>query len=415
MTEKPLRIVELKIQNIKRIRAVCVKPNGDPTVIIGGENGAGKTSVLDAIEMAFAGARAIPEDPIRHGAKQGSIVANLGDLVVERVITKTGTTLTVRDADGNKQSSPQSLLDKLCARIAFDPLAFMGLEPAKQNELMRQLLGLDFSKLDAERQRAYDQRTTIARDAKAARTNAEAIVVPPSTPAEGVVVADLLAQLREANRVGDAHKLHARKVADASTAVVEAAKAVQVAEVALMQAKGKAAQLAREALPALVAVEPIETALAAAETTNRNVASRKQRDELEAKANGLDAEAAKLTARIEAIDADKAAQIAAQPFPVAGLALGENGPTLDNVPLEQASAAQKLRVSVALGLARHPRLKVLLVRDASLLDKNSLALVSQMAADAGAQVWLERVGDGDPTAVVIADGQVEREPTHDAA
>jgi hypothetical protein len=87
------------------------------------------------------------------------------------------------------------------------------------------------------------------------------------------------------------------------------------------------------------------------------------------------------------------------------------------VPLVQASAAQKLRVSVALGLAMNPRLKVLLVRDASLLDATSLALVAQMAADADAQVWLERVGDGDPTAVVIADGQVSGDvlPANDAA
>ena len=100
-----------------------------------------------------------------------------------------------------------------------------------------------------------------------------------------------------------------------------------------------------------------------------------------------------------------------------GLTLGDDGPMLDGVPLEQASGAQKLRVSVALGIAMNPRLKVLLVRDASLLDEDSLALVAEMAAAADAQVWLERVGDGDPAAVVIDDGQVSGEaaPANDAA
>jgi hypothetical protein len=92
---------------------------------------------------------------------------------------------------------------------------------------------------------------------------------------------------------------------------------------------------------------------------------------------------------------------------VPGLALGESGPTFNGVPLSQASGAERLRVSVAIGLALNPRLRVLLVRDASLLDENSLRLVAEMAQDAGAQVWLERVGDGDPGAVIIADGQVQ--------
>lgn len=415
MTAKPLRIVSLKVTNIQRIRAVSITPNGDPTVILGGDNGAGKTSVLDAIEMALTGGKAISKDPIRHGAKQGSIVANLGDLVIERVIAPDRThTLTVRDADGNKQRTPQAILDALCSKIAFDPLAFMALEPKKQNEVLRELLGLDFTALDAERERSYAKRTETTRDAKAVRAQAEGLVVPPTTPAEKVSVADLLAELKAANDLASARKDHARKVTDAETALAAAEDALKRAEAAAMQKRAAVKALAREVLAEPVATDAIEAKLAAAETTNRNVERRGQRDSLEMRANALDGDVKKLTSRIEQIDAEKAAAIAAKPFPVPGLALGEAGPTLDGVPLEQASAAQRLRVSVALGLALNPRLKVLLVRDASLLDSKSLALVTEMAAAAGAQVWLERVGDGDPTAVIIADGQVAEDRTHAA-
>ena len=412
-----LKIVELKVQNIKRIRAVHLHPNGASTVILGGKNGAGKSSVLDAIMMAFAGARAIPADPVRHGAKRGSVVADLGDLVVERVISSDGqTTLTVRDADGNRKSSPQRLLDELCARIAFDPLAFLDLEPAKQNEQLRQLLGLDFSALDAERERCYAKRTDTARDAKAARASSESIVVPPNTPAAAVVVTELLAQLTEANAAGEKARTHERAVTTLRSDVERLEAEQKRIEAQLMQKRMQLKALERESPAPAPDAAAIARQIAAAEATNRGVHLRGQRDALEQKANALDEAAGKLTARIAEIDADKARQLAACSFPVPGLTLGEAGPMLDGVPLEQASQAQKLRVSVALGIAMNPRLKVLLVRDASLLDETSLALVAEMAAAADAQVWLERVGDGDPTAVVIADGQVsEVAPANDAA
>ena len=419
MTAKPersLKIVELKVQNIKRVRAVHVTPNGASTVILGGKNGAGKSSVLDAIQMAFGGARAIPSDPVRHGAKRGSIVANLGDLVVERVIAADGqTTLTVRDADGNRKSSPQRLLDELCARIAFDPLAFLELEPAKQNEQLRQLLGLDFTALDAERERCYSKRTDIGRDAKAARASSEGIVVPPNTPAQPVVVAELLAQLTAAVEAAEGARTHERSVTTLRTDINALDADLRRIEAQLMQKRMQLAQLERSAPAPAPDANDIRRQIASAEATNRGVHMRCQRDALEQKANLLEAEVFKLTERIEQIDADKARQIAACTFPGPGLTLGEAGPMLDGVPLDQASQAQKLRVSVALGLAMNPRLKVLLVRDASLLDETSLALVAEMAAAADAQVWLERVGDGDPTAVVIADGQVsDAPPANDA-
>lgn len=101
-------------------------------------------------------------------------------------------------------------------------------------------------------------------------------------------------------------------------------------------------------------------------------------------------------------------------FPVVGLGFDEDGVTFEGVPLDQASQAQRVRVSVAMGIAMNPELRVLLVRDASLLDDESMGMIAQMAEDADAQLWLERVGDGDAGAIIIEDGAV-RFSTEDAA
>lgn len=51
----------------------------------------------------------------------------------------------------------------------------------------------------------------------------------------------------------------------------------------------------------------------------------------------------------------------------------------------------------------NPKLKVVLIRDGSLLDENSLRTVGEMAEAAGAQVWLETVGK-DGEGIIIEDG-----------
>ena len=81
-TTAPLHIVGLEVSNVKRISAVSIHPDGS-LIIIGGKNAQGKSSTLDAIEMALGGAGAIPPDPIRHGARKGRVVVDLGELYPE--------------------------------------------------------------------------------------------------------------------------------------------------------------------------------------------------------------------------------------------------------------------------------------------------------------------------------------------
>ena len=77
-----------------------------------------------------------------------------------------------------------------------------------------------------------------------------------------------------------------------------------------------------------------------------------------------------------------------------------------SIPFSQASEAEKIKASMAIGLALNPQLRVLLIRDGSLLDSDSLKTIGEMAANADAQIWIERVGDGDEVSVVIEDGAV---------
>ncbi len=71
---------------------------------------------------ALGGKDAVPDEPIRHGAKSANIKLDLGDMIVERKFSNNGTYLTITAADGTTVKGPQQLLDKLVGRLSFDPL-----------------------------------------------------------------------------------------------------------------------------------------------------------------------------------------------------------------------------------------------------------------------------------------------------
>lgn len=421
MNEKPLKIIQLEAQNVKRLRAVRIRPDGN-LVVIGGENGQGKTSVLDSIMYALGGKNAVCEKPIHEGADSAEIIVDLDEFAVTRTFTESGGTLTVKRKDGTKVSSPQSLLDGLTGRLSFDPLEFARQEPAKQKATLQALVGLDFTALDHDRKNTFDERTIVNRKLKDAEANLKSAPWHNDAPKAEVSVADLsleLATAQEAeveferkkgefeaakNRVAGKEleiKGHKLRIAELQRLLAESEKDLEVEKAAVT-----AAREAAENVPDLDA-DSLRQQLAEAEGTNRKVRENANRDKLQAAVDALRTEAAVLTERLAEIDNTKAEALSDATFPVPGLAFDENGVTLNGLPFSQASAAEQLRVSVAMGLALNPKLRVMLIRDGSLLDKKSLALVAEMAANADAQVWMERVGAGAEVSVVIEDGEVQ--------
>ena len=117
------------------------------------------------------------------------------------------------------------------------------------------------------------------------------------------------------------------------------------------------------------------------------------------------------TVRLAAITDEKATKIAETAFPVPGVTFSSDGVLVNGLPFDQASSAEQLQIAVGMGLSANPELKVVLIRDGSLLDERSLAAVAEMADKYDAQIWLERVGEGKEVSVVIADGRVLEDRT----
>ncbi len=237
-------------------------------------------------------------------------------------------------------------------------------------------------------------------------------------PAEEVSVAALMAKAdecaaaqREAERAYTDAAYAARDVKNQALVVTRAREALVAAETRLGELQDvRAREQARyqSSLEAAGAFDHvgIKAEIAAANDRNAKVVANREYDAQRARRESLIRKSEELTRKIEEIDAAKAKTLGEAKFPIQGLAFDENAVTFRGLPFDQASSAEQLAVSVAMGLALNPKLKVLLIRDGSLLDEESLALVARMADEAKAQVWIERVGDGAECSVVIEDGQL---------
>lgn len=432
--EKPLKILELRASNFKRLTAVHVRLTDDGApIVVGGKNAAGKSSVLDAIESALSGAKAVPQDPVRHGARKGDVAIDLGELRVERTFTHKSTSLKVYDADGVPIKSPQGALDALCSAISFDPLAFTREDPKKQDETLKAVLGLDFADIEAARAKLYAERTESNREKKRLEAVLESMAdVPPGTPDEEVSVADLLTEIERreaAKRANDERRAELadmRETADNIAGDLEATNE----DIARLQFELKKRQLEaasltdrlsvqrRQIADATIEVEaltdpdtsPLREQIATAEETNRNVRVKRERADVSAKVDALAEQSENATAAIESLDEEKADRLAKAEFPVDGLGFSDLGPTLHGVPLEQASQAEKLRLSVAICVSLNPRIPVMLVREGSFLDSDGMRLLAELARDHDVQLWIERVSDdGEGCTILIEDGAIRSE------
>jgi hypothetical protein len=461
-----VKIIKLVAENVKRLHAVSITPEG-ALVTVGGKNGAGKSSVLDSIAYALGGQALVPSEPIRTGEAEAKIVVDLGDLIVTRRFKRdwlpcnanckgnypdgtdmtpremhtsgcarnqfgpTNSTLTVTNKEGARYPSPQAIIDRLLGKLTFDPLAFARAEPKEQDAILRRLVGLDVTLLDARRKAAFDQRAMLKKSHAIKVAQLAALPFHEGVPAEEVPMEAISNEMLAAERLRkvaeDAERAveqeymrkadRVRLIAEQRATLAELQKQVAALEGHIaagesqlaavehdLQAKQTAAQAARAAVPD---AEALRIKITNIEVVNAAVRANVKHANAKLEVDDLTHSIAELDKAIRQADQDKVNMLATAQFPVDGLGLSDDGVTFNGHPFEQAGSAEQVRVSVAIGIALNPQLKVLLIRNGNLLDSDSLAAVAAQAEDADMQVWMEWVSEAkDGMAVMLVDGHL---------
>lgn len=401
------KIIRLSSTNYKRLKAVEITPEGN-VVTIAGKNGAGKSSVLDSITAALGGVdkKATPK-PIRDGEDHAEIVLETEDLIVTRRFTASGSTLTVTSRDGAKYPKGQQKLNDLLGKLSLDPLAFTQLSEKDQLETLLSLVDLPFdpTELEAERKRIYDQRTEIGRQSKAIGD----VAVDEGLPTEEQSAVQILNQIenvrdrnRQIERIADevvSYQDERRNVVAQIQALQERLELIDQAQ---RDAQAKSAHLGD-----VQDTTDLEAQLASVEDTNAAIRANNQAREKQAQKDELTNQWGDLTEKLNDLADTKAEGLAQAQMPVPGLGFDENGVTFEGIPFKQTNTASQIRVSLAMAMALNPGLRIIRIAEGSLLDEDNLKIVADMAAEHDYQVWMEVVGNGDGTGIIIEDGEVK--------
>lgn len=429
-----MKIIALEAENVKRIKAVSIKPDGS-IVEITGKNGQGKSSILDALFWALTDAKHIQDVPVRKGADRAVIKLDLGKLKVTRVIRakedgEFTQSLKVENEEGAAYKSPQSMLDALVGALSFDPLDFTRMKPEAQFDACRRFVpDFDFDANAKTRKEAFDERTAVNRRVKELKAQAEGVTFE-TVAGEAIDESGLVAQLEAAGqhnadierRAGNRETARQR-ITGLTAAAAEDAKAAKDlrAQADAMDERAKAKTAEAEDLQSQLdgageLPEPIDTAALRDEIDTarahnakieRATSAARQKSDLQKLAETAQKKADELTGTIDACDKKKRDAIAKAKLPVAGMTFGDGAVLLDGLPFDQASGAEQLRFSCAVAAALNPKLRVLRVKDGALLDTDSMKLLSEFAEQNDMQVWVETVASDRPGAVVIEDGCVK--------
>lgn len=414
-------VTRLEASNFKRLRAVRIEFDGAGVVQISGENGAGKSSVLDALFAAIGGKRAAPADPVRHGEKEATIEVHLDDpkVIISRSFTPDGKTeLRIESRAGERYPSPQAMLDKLFGKLAFDPGAFMHLEPKQRLEL---LLSVVTYKVDAKKleelapeseiedpiqrlrvrfESVYQDRTVEGRVHDQLKGELAALEAPrEDDPKATVNIADVVAKRDEMKRL----------CAEWSAKGGELSRLVD--EEKRLRERLQVIEVLKAGLEKDLAIAPpdwsaLDEQIENAEAINERIAAARRYENV---AERLEESADKIlakTAHLERIKAYKEELVRTAVMPVAGLGFDKGDVTFEGVPFEQASQAQKVRVSAAIGMALNPALRLMTIREGAFFSEKSLALLAEIAAEKEYLVLVETVDTSGTVGIVIDDGAI---------
>lgn len=416
-----MKIIKLMAENVMKLSAVEIVPQ-DNLVLITGENGAGKSSVLDSIVMALCGKSTIPDKPIKEGANKGKIVVELEQYRIERSFTQGNSYLKIENVDGSTVKSPQKFLDDLIGKISFDPLEFMNQKPEDQAEIFLSLIGVDVKALDAEEEALRNERTMVGRDLK----KAEAFIASHPLFAdvlnvEEQSIGDLSIQLTQAiefNQTWDREfkeneGLKARgseclarinKIQEEIEALVQESNSLDI-EIEDLKSTYRIKRDTLDANPKKD-ISGFQGQMANLEELNSKVRSNKTHLEVVEELKELMGAYEDYTTRIADVDIERKKLLSSAPMPVPGLNFESGRITFNGIPLAQCSDGEKLMISLGISMALNPTLRVLRIKDGSLLDEKNRKIIYDRIKDNEFQLWMEAVSSDKSVGIFIEDGSI---------
>lgn len=409
-----IKINAFELENVKRIKAVALKPTPSGLTVIGGDNNQGKTSVLDTIAWALGGDRYKPSNPARDGSVvPPSIRVTLSNgLIVER--TGKNNTLKVTDPNGNRHG--QQLLNSFIEELALNLPKFMESPDREKANTLLQIIGVGDQLRELERRETelYNRRRVVGQEADRKKKFAMEMPMYPDAPAEPVSAYELI-QCQQAILAINGENQRKRQmasqlefqcdqlknqVADAENKLAALREALSAAVADLETARKSAADLHDES------TAQIERDLQNIEVINVKVRANSDRQKAEMEAQQYQYQYDELTNELENTRQEKRNLLNNAVLPLPGLSVEEGELTYMGKKWDGMSGSDQLKVATAIVRALNPMCGFVLIDKLEQMDLKTMQEFGAWLQSQNLQAIATRVSRGSECTIIIEDGQV---------
>ena len=417
-----IKITAFEAENVKRIKAVQLRPDETGLTLIGGRNNQGKTSVLDAIAWALGGNKYRPDAAQRDGSvNPPHLRLRLSNgLLVER--KGVNSTLTVTDPTGRKGG--QQILDEFVEQLALDLPKFMQASDREKADILLRVIGVGdrLQALDRDIKGMYNKRTTIGQIATAKRKHADEMTVYEDAPDEPVSVSDLIRQQQEIlarngenqRKRNNAYKLQAernilaKKVNSLREELDRYTQQLMKADEDMTIAFKTAEELQDESTAEL------ESSIRNIEEINRQVRANLDHAHADADAMEYAEEYKQLSDQIDRMRRDRMALLDGAHLPLPELDVQDGLLLYRGKHWRDMSGSDQLRVATAIVRQLNPDCGFVLLDKLEQMDLETLAEFGDWLTQEGLQAIATRVSTGDECQIIIEDGRVADKPPESA-
>ncbi len=400
-----VKISSFEIENVKRVKAVAYEPTQNGLTVIGGRNGQGKTSVLDAIAWALGGDRFAPSAPYREGSTlPPHLKVQLSNgITVER--SGKNSSLKVIDTEGNKGG--QALLNKFIESFALNLPKFMNASNKEKADTLLRVIGVGdkLYELEDKEARLYNERHAVGRIKDQKLKFAKEMPDYADAPKELVSAADLIKQQQEilARNGENERKRQNLKTIEARYAAAE--QELRRAEEAYQKLKADLT-IARQSAENLVdeSTAELERSIAEVEEINRKVRANLDKDKAESDAAMFSEQYDALSRDIEGVRAEKYNLLNSAELPLEGLSVENRELTYKGYKWDSMSGSEQLRVAAAIIRKLNPECGFVLLDKLEQMDADTLREFSAWLENEGLQAIATRVSNGDECSIIIEDG-----------
>lgn len=402
-----VKINSLEIENVKRVKAVSLTPSESGLTIIGGNNGQGKTSVLDAICWTLGGEKFRPTNAKREDAyaDPNMRITLSNGIVVER--KGKNSSLKVIDPQGNK--SGQRLLDSFVSQFALDLPKFLNATDKEKADTLLQIIGVgeQLAQFDAQETRLYNERVAVGRIADQKKKYAEGMPFWEGVPETPISVSELIQQQQailqknaENQRLRENRAQCEDRLIKAKMALEEAKHVLAKAEYDMAQAERSAADLQDESTAEL------EKNLTEIDVINSKIRDNLNKAHASAEAEEQATQYRGLTEQIESIRIARQALLDSADLPLPGLSVSEGKLQYNGKAWDCMSGSEQLRAATAIVRRLNPECGFVLLDKLEQMDMNTLKEYGAWLEAEGLQVIATRVSTGDECSIIIEDGRV---------